>query len=284
MSSQDGDATVTTNIQSGIRNVTVRRTGYEPKTVPVTFIAGQQADVTITMTPVAAVKSSAFKWLVAAAAAVFGAKYVMDKSKEGATPADRENPTASQAVPVAVGIAALGAAYLVSRPAQAMTSLASSNPIGTAPAPHAAPAARTHTATAADPADSNFATDAHPASSSTLVSRLAQSTGIRQLFAFQALLYSSRFTDYLPDGLMGDHTRTLIREINRRVGDTTSNDSFGVGMYARAEQARVAAGKPLDRLIPALPQATITAVNQAIRSMAAGPLLQVHATATAAAA
>jgi hypothetical protein len=191
-----------------------------------------------------------------------------------------DNPTSSQVLPVVVGVAALGgAAYLFTRPAQAAML-----PVTTAPAELPRPALhRTptpHGATTETPApdDSSFATSAHPTSSSDLITRLNTNNGARQLFAFQALLYSSHYTDYLPDGLIGDHTRTMIADINRRAGDTTSSDDFGPGMYARAELTRVANGKPLDRLIPPLPQATITAVNNTIRGMAAGPLLQVHAT------
>lgn len=228
--------------------------------------------------PVPATESGFGFWKGAAVAAtVIGAGWWAAKHR---SEEDRANPTAKQIVPIVFGGAAVVGAVMLLKPssASAMTSIESSRPVSLpAPAPHAPATPAPPTADARIGRGEQFTTNA-PGTPAAIVSRLNSGPMlVRQLFAFQALLYSYGFTPYYPDGLMGDHTRAMIEDINTIAGADHPTSTFSPSLYALAND-KLSRSYTLNKLIPSLPANTIHLVNQAIVAMAPGaPLLQVQA-------
>lgn len=109
--------------------------------------------------------------------------------------------------------------------------------------------------------------------SPALVARLRGSLAARQIFALQALAYSLRYTDAIPDGIEGPITDGIIQS-------TVGATRFSPSLYPAIQRAILAtptASEMAVRVLPyTLPSDLIPLVNQAARSMSStSPLVQV---------
>lgn len=108
--------------------------------------------------------------------------------------------------------------------------------------------------------------------SPALVTRLRGSLAARQLFAMQALAYSTRYTDAIPDGIEGPITDGIIQS-------TVGATRFSPTLYPAIQRALLAqptASEMAMRLLPyTLPNDLIGSINQAATAMSStSPLVQ----------
>lgn len=109
-----------------------------------------------------------------------------------------------------------------------------------------------------------------------IVARLRSSETARQIFAFQAMMYSWRAFDWLPDSWDGPNTQTMTRTVNTRPGVVNPSSTFRPAVldlantYLTNREIEVT-----PRMIYKLPADVIHLVNATmLRNVPGGPLLQ----------
>lgn len=146
-----------------------------------------------------------------------------------------EKPPYLQYALLAVGVGAV--AYFVLRPstAQAMPLPATTAPLpATTVTPTAAPSfptAQQHAPAATD--------SVTPSGKAALIARLRSNEQARRVYYFQAMMYSGKVTDILPDGIAGPVTAGFVADVNRLAGFPNAPTAVTDAVLARIPAALV---------------------------------------------